>query len=182
MTTATEVLEGIFIADGVHSTFGFSVVHMGINSVRGSLDDVEATLTAGPEGLFLGGAAKVESISIREPAVFRAHILSADFFDAENHPDVTFRSTSVELRDDGAARVRGELTIAGTTRDISAQGAWRGPVEGPDARTRLAIELAMSFDRREFGFEWQMELPGGGEALGWVVGLDVHLELLQQAG
>jgi polyisoprenoid-binding protein YceI len=59
-------------------------------------------------------------------------------------------------------------------------GTWRGPVKGPDSRPRVAIELETSFDRREFGFEWQMELPGGGEALGWEVGLNVHLELVRQ--
>ena len=180
MTTATQTLEGTFTEDGVHSAFGFSVVHAGINTFRGSLDNAEATLTAGPDGLSLEGTAKVESISVREPAEFRAHVLSPEFFDAENHPEVTFRSTSVELGDDGAARVEGELTIAGTTREVSAKGTWRGPVRGPDSLPRIAIELEASFDRREFGFEWQMELPGGGEALGWEVGLHVHLELVQQ--
>jgi polyisoprenoid-binding protein YceI len=180
MSTETHALEGRFTADGVHSAFGFSVVHAGINTFRGSLDDVEATLTAGTDGLSLEGTAKVESISIREPAEFRAHVLSEAFFDADNHPTVRFKSTSLELGEDGAARVAGELTIAGTTREVSAGGTWRGPVKGPDSRPRVAIELETSFDRREFGIEWQMELPGGGEALAWEIGLDVHLELVQQ--
>jgi polyisoprenoid-binding protein YceI len=179
-STDTQVLDGRFTEDGIHSTFGFSVVHNGINTFRGSLDDVAATLTAGPDGLSLEGTAKVESISIREPAVFRANVLSEAFFDAENHPEVTFRSTSVELGDDGAARVDGELTIAGTTREVSAEGTWRGPVKGFDSLARVAIELETSFDRRAFGFAWQMDLPGGGEAVAWEVGLDVHLELVQQ--
>ena len=182
MTSQTQALEGRFTEDGVHSAFGFSVVlvHDGIKTFRGSLDDVEATLTARPDGLSLEGTAKVESISIREPAEFRAHVLSEEFFDAENHPEVTFRSTSAELGDDGAARVKGELTIAGTTREVSAEGTWRGPVKGPNSLAHVAIGLETSFDRREFGFEWQMELPGGGEALAWEVGLNVHLELVQQ--
>jgi polyisoprenoid-binding protein YceI len=168
MTTETPALEGRFTVDGVHSTFGFSVVHLGINTFRGSFDDVEATLTTGPDDLSLEGRAKVESISIREPAEFRAHVLSEELFDAEHHPEVTVRSTSVELGDDGAARVEGELTIAGTTREVSAEGTWRGPVKGPDSLARAAIELETSFDRREFGFEWQMELPGGGRpAAAW---------------
>jgi polyisoprenoid-binding protein YceI len=178
MTTDTRSLAGTFTEDGARSAFGFSVVYYfnGSKTFRGSLDDVEATLTALPDGLFLGGTAQVYSISIREPAELRAHVLSDDFFDADNHPEVTFRSTRVELADDGAARVEGDLTIAGTTREVSAQGTWRGP----DSLARVAIDLETSIDRRDFGFEWQMDVPGGGEALAWDVGLDVHLELVQQ--
>ena len=180
MTSETQTLEGRFTEDGVHSAFGFSVVYSGGSTFRGSLDDVEVTLSAGADGLSLEGTAKVESISIREPAQFRAHVLGKDFFDADNHPEVTFRSTSVELGDDGVARVEGELTISGTTREVSAEGAWRGPVKGPDSLAHVAIELETSFDRRDFGFEWQMDMLEGGDALTWEVGLDVHLDLVQQ--
>lgn len=181
MTTQMQALDGTFTQDGIHSSFGFSVVHNGITTFRGTLDEVEATLTAGPAGLSLEGAAKVTSISIREPEPFRTHILSGEFFDAENHPEVTFRSTSVALGDDRTARVTGALTIAGTTREVSAEGVWRGPVKGFDARPRVAIELETSFDRRDFGFAWQMELPGGELALSWEVDLDVRLALVRQA-
>jgi polyisoprenoid-binding protein YceI len=178
MTTETRPLEGTFTQDGARSGFGFSVVYFfqGSKTFRGSLDDVEATLTAGPDGLFLGGTAQVESISIQEPVELRAHVLSDDFFDADNHPEVTFRSTSVELREDGAARVEGELTIAGMTREVSGTGTW----SGPDAVGRVVIELATSIDRRDFGFEWQMDVPGGGLALAWQVDLDIHVELVRQ--
>ena len=178
MITDTQSLARTFTEDGARSAFGFSVVYSfnGSKTFRGSLDDVEATLTTGPDGIFLGGTAQVISISIREPAELRAHVLSDDFFDADHHPEVTFRSTSVELADDGAARVEGDLTIAGTTREVSANGTWGGP----DALARVAIDLETSIDRRDFGFEWQMDVPGGGQALAWEVGLDVHLELVQQ--
>src|SRR5919107_5048417 len=111
MSSTTQALDGRFTDDGVNSTFGFSIVRNGNDTFRGSLDDVAATLTAGPDGLALEGTAKVESISIREPAEFRAHVLSEEFFDAGNHPEVTFRSTSVDLAEEGTARVAGDLTI-----------------------------------------------------------------------
>ena len=174
MTTETQALDGRFTADGAHSAFEFSIVRNGDDAFRGSLDDVEATLTAGSDGLSLQGTARVESISIREPAVFRAHVLGEEFFDADNYPELTFRSTSVELADDGAARVEGELTIAGANRRVSAAGTWRR------TPARIAIDLETSVDRREFGLDWQMELPGGGNALAWEVGLDVHLELVRR--
>src|SRR3954465_11218477 len=96
-TTATQALPGTFKADPVHSSFGFAVKHMGVQTFRGTLDDVQATLTDG----VLEGRAKVESISIRQPEDFRNHVLSAEFFAADKHPEVTFRSSDVQLNDDG---------------------------------------------------------------------------------
>ena len=179
MTTATQSLSGTYQADPVHSSFGFGVVYSGTGKFRGTLDDVSATLTAGDDGLSLEGAARVESISIQEPAPFRAHVLGAEFFDADNHPEVTFRSTKVELSEDGTARLAGELTIAGNTRPIAAAGTWVEPVPAAGGGLRAGIEVATVIDRRDFGFEWQMELPNGGDALGYDVTLEVNLALFQ---
>jgi polyisoprenoid-binding protein YceI len=182
MTTtadAVKTFEGTYATDPIHSVFGFSVLHNGISAFRGTLDDVNATLTADDGEVSLEGAAKVESISIREPEQFRAHVLGEEFFDAANHPEVRFRSTSVELGDDGSASVEGELTIAGTTRAVSAAGSYTGPIDGPDGNQRGALELEAKFDRREYGFEWNMELPGGGNVLDWDVTLEIHLELVR---
>ena len=179
-TTATHELQGTYAADGVHSVFGFSVLHNGISAFKGTMNDVTAELRAG-EGLELEGAAKVESISIVEPEQLRAHVLSEEFFDAANHPEVSFRSQDVELSEDGRVRVEGELTIKGITKDITATGTYRGPVIGPDENQRAAFELAATFDRRDYGFDWQMELPGGGNALDWDITLNVHLELVKES-
>src|SRR3954453_15188936 len=99
MSTATLPLSGTFKADPIHSSFGFAVKHMGVQTFRGTFSDVEATLADGG----LTGAAKVESIPIRQPEDFRAPVLSDEFFAAETHPEVTFRSTAIELADDGTA-------------------------------------------------------------------------------
>ena len=96
MATATK-LSGTYTADPVHSSFAFSVRYQGVSLFKGSLDEVDAKLINGT----LEGSAKVESISIRTPEQFRAHVLSADFFDAENHPQVKFVSDDVQLNDDG---------------------------------------------------------------------------------
>ncbi|MEA2363371.1 MAG: hypothetical protein QOD71_2516 [Thermoleophilaceae bacterium] len=179
MTTAVQPFAGTFQADPVHSSFGFAVRYAGAGKFRGTLDDVSASLTAGDDGLVLEGAARVESISVKDPAQFRAHVLGADFFDAENHPEVTFRSSSIELGEDGTARLDGELTIAGTTRPVAIAGTWTEPVAAAGGGVRAGLELATVIDRRDFGFEWQMELPGGGDALGYDVTLDVDLALFQ---
>src|SRR5829696_8733008 len=97
MTTAVQPFTGSYAADPIHSSFGFAVEYSGRGKFRGRLGDVTATLTAGDEGLALEGTARVESISIHNPPQFRAHVLGPDFFDSENHPEVTFSSSSIEL-------------------------------------------------------------------------------------
>ena len=176
MTTAVEPFTGTYNADPVHSSFGFAVRYSGLSDYRGTLSDVRATLSRGEAGLELEGQAQVESISIQNPPQFRAHVLGPEFFDAANHPTVGFRSTSVELVDDGSARVEGELSIAGTTRPVVATGSWfeQRPVPGGE---KAGLELEAHFDRREFGMDWQMELPGGGIALDYDVTLHVNLPL-----
>jgi polyisoprenoid-binding protein YceI len=175
-TSTVHPLAGTYQADPIHSSFGFSVRHSGLGEYRGSISDVSATLRAGDSGLSLEGAARVESISITKPAEFRARVLGADFFDADEHPEVAFRSTRVELADDGAATVEGELTIKGITRPVTAAGSYAGP-----HGNALALALETSFDRREFGFDWQAELPGGIQMLDWEVKLDIQLRLAAES-
>jgi polyisoprenoid-binding protein YceI len=179
-TTATRPFEGTYTADDVHSSFGFGVKHMGVSTFRGTLSDVDATLTAEDGELSLVGAARPESISIVKPEQFRAHVLGPEFFDIENHPEIGFRSTSIELGEDGSARIEGELTIKGITRPIVATGTYRAPEAGPMGPVG-AFELEAKFDRREFEFNWNMEIPSGGVALDYEVTLQVHVELLQPA-
>jgi polyisoprenoid-binding protein YceI len=180
MTTAVQPFTGTFHADPVHSSFGFAVEYSGTGKFRGTLDDVAATLTAGEDGLSLDGSAQVESISIRQPEMFRAHVLGPEFFDADNHPEVGFKSTKVELSEDGTARIDGELTVAGTTRPVAAAGTWSEPVPAAGGGLRAGLEVATVIDRRDFGFEWQMQLPNGGDALAYDVTLEVNLLLIQR--
>lgn len=178
MTTAVQPFSGAYAADPVHSSFGFAVAYAGAGKFRGTLDDVRAELAAGEDGLTLQGAARAESISIQDPPQFRAHVLGPDFFDADNHPAVEFRSNRIDLAGDGFARLEGELTIAGTTRPVVATGTWSEPLATAHGQ-RAALQLEAVVDRRDFGFDWQMQLPGGGDALAYDVTLEVSLALIQ---
>jgi polyisoprenoid-binding protein YceI len=176
MTTAT-TLSGNYVADPVHSSFAFSVRYQGVSLFKGSLDEVDAKLVDGR----LEGAAKVESISIRTPEQFRAHVLSAEFFDAENHPEVKFTSQEIELADDGTAKVDGELTIKGITRPVAATGSWIAPDADAFGNTRGHLNLEAVVDRTEFDMNWNAPLPSGGKALANEVTLTVELSLVEQA-
>ena len=176
-TVAAQPFSGTYRADPVHSSFSFAVRHSGVYRYRGSLSDVWASLHADGAATTLEGSARVDSISIVEPPEFRAHVLGPDFFDAERHPEITFRSTAVRLAGDGRAEVDGELHIRGVTRPVAATGRYEAPRPGAFGGEVAGLQLQTSFDRREFGFEWQMELPGGGDTLGWDVEFDIELRL-----
>jgi polyisoprenoid-binding protein YceI len=176
-TTAPARIAGAYTADPVHSSFAFAVRYMGVSTFRGTLDDVSASVTAGSDGVSLDGAAQVESISIRAPQQFRDHVLSADLFDAAGHPQVRFRSTSVELSDDGRAAVDGELTIRGTTLPVHAEGRWAPETEALGGR-KAGLTLTATIDRTAYGLGWNADLPGGGKALADDVTLTVELALV----
>jgi polyisoprenoid-binding protein YceI len=177
MSTATSPLSGTYNADPVHSSFGFAVKYQGVSLYRGSLDEAQATFADGK----LQGSAKVESISIKSPEQFRAHVLSPEFFDVENHPEVTFTSEDVDLADDGTAKIRGELTIKGVTKPFEATGTWTAPDADAFGNSRGHLNLEAVIDRTEFDMNWNMALPSGGNVLANDVTLTVELSLVEQA-
>jgi polyisoprenoid-binding protein YceI len=179
LSVALQPFSGTYRAQPVPSTFAFAVRHSGVFWYRGSLSDVAATLRSDGDALALDGSARVESISVVEPSAMRASVLGPEFFDAERHPEITFRSTAVRLANDGQAEVEGELTIRGVTRPVTARGQYAPP--RPSSFGDIAgLQLQTRVDRREFGFEWQMELPGGGDAVSWDVEVDIDLLLTRE--
>jgi polyisoprenoid-binding protein YceI len=176
MSTVT-TLPGTYVADPIHSSFGFAVRYQGVSIFRGTLGDVSASLADGR----LEGAADVESISIRTPEQFRAHVLSEEFFDAANHPQVTFVSTDVDLREDGTAVVAGELTIKGITNPVTATGTWIAPAADAFGNTRAHLNLEAVIDRTQWDMNWNLPLPSGGKALANEVTLTVDISLTEQA-
>ncbi len=176
---AIQPFVGVYRAQPIPSTFAFGVRHSGVFWFRGSFSDVIATVHGDLDDLALDGSARVESISVVEPGALREHLLSPDFLDAQSHPEIGFRSTDMRLCEDGRAEVDGVLTLRGISRPVCAVGQYAAPRHSPIGEI-AGIELHASFDRREFGFNWQMELPGGGDALGWDVDVDIDLLLIRE--
>src|SRR3954465_5603122 len=178
MSTTATPLAGTYAADPIHSSFGFAVRYQGVSLFRGTLSDVSATLADGR----LEGTAQVESISIRTPEQFRAHVLSDEFFDAANHPQVTFVSSDLDLREDGTAEVKGDLTIKGITNPVTATGTWTAPATDAFGNTRGHLNPEAVIGRTQFNMNWNMPLPAGGNALANEVTLSVDLSLTEQQG
>jgi polyisoprenoid-binding protein YceI len=180
MATALQPFAGTYELDGDHSTVQFGIRHQQISTFRASFDGAEARLTAENGTIALAGEARVESVSIAGTREFREHVVrGADFFDADRHPVISFRSTSVELGEDGTAEVSGELTIRGATHRITARGSFEPPREDPFGNCRAGLELQAEIDRRTWDMNWQMPLPDGSDALGWDVEIGAQLELVK---
>jgi polyisoprenoid-binding protein YceI len=175
-TTTSPLLHGTYAADPVHSSFGFAVRYQGVSVYRGTFTDVTATLSDSR----LEGAAKVESISIVAPEQFRAHVLGPEFFDAQDHPEIRFVSTSLDLRDDGSAVVEGELTMKGITHPVTATGTWTAPQADAFGNTRGHLHLETDVDRTKWEMNWNAPLPSGGNALANEVTITVDVSLTEQ--
>lgn len=173
--TETQIPEGTYSVDRLHSNANFEVEHAGVSVFRGGFKPIDGRLTSGAEGLRLEGGVSVESISIDDENL-RPHLLSPDFFDVERNPEVRFASTEITGAPD-ELKVAGELSMAGVSLPVEATGRLRGPITGPAGQPVLALALETAIDRTAFGMVWQMELPDGGVALANEVKLVVELEL-----
>ena len=172
-TVIQQIPSGTYLLDPVHSTFGFCIKHNGISTFRGQFEQVDARLENG----VLFGTAQVESIKTAIPDL-KGHLLSPDFFNAAETPTVEFRSSDIRLGEDGSAEVDGELTIRGVTKPVTARGTFASGSNLVGSAV-VGFDLEATVDRREYGLNWQAELPKGGEVLAWDVTLQVHLELIK---
>jgi polyisoprenoid-binding protein YceI len=164
---------GTWTLDPVHSKAAFAVRHSGIATFRGHFTDVTAQLADG----VLSGAVKVDSIEVPMDQL-KGHLLAPDFFDAEQHPEITFRASDIQ-QDGERATISGELSIKGVTKELSATGTVTGPAVYLDGNERIAVTLETVINRHDFGVSWNADLPGGGKALGDDVTITVDLELVK---
>jgi polyisoprenoid-binding protein YceI len=168
---------GSWQTDPVHSHVGFAVRHV-VGTFRGDFGQFEATLSDAEGQPHLSGRVPVESVRVDEENLY-GHLLSPEFFDKERAPEISFESTGISREDEQIA-VEGDLTVKGITRRVTARGEIAGPAPGPADSERLGLDLEAKVDRHDYGLDWNMDLPGGGKALGDEVTLQVHLELVKE--
>lgn len=173
-----QIPTGTYAVDPVHSSIGFAVVHNGVSTFRSGFGTYEARLSGG-ENPQLKGSVDVASIQIDEPQL-KGHLLAPDFFDAERYPQLRFESSALEVGEDGAVTIRGELEIRGEKREIETSGRFVQLGADLAGTARVGFSFETSVDRRGFGLDWQAELPSGGEVLDYEVGIAVELELVEE--
>jgi polyisoprenoid-binding protein YceI len=182
MTTETikqqEIPAGTWVVDPVHSSIGFAVAHNGVTTFRSGFERYDARLTGG-ESARLEGTVEVESIEIDEE-MLKGHLLSPEFFDTQRFPQLRFASSELSVGEDGALRVRGELEIHGEKREVEAGGRFAHLGGDLAGKERVGLSLEATVDRRNFGLEWQAQLPSGGDVLDYAVTINVELELVAE--
>ena len=160
--------------DPDHTTLEFRVRHAGVAKVRGVFRRFEGSLVVGDDGV-ARASGSVDAGSLDTGVGARDdHLRSADFFDVEHHPTLTFASTRIEV-DGEDVRIAGDLTIRGVTQPIELQGEIVGTGVDDDGNERVGLELDGRLDRRDYGLTWNTPLAGGGVLVGHRV--DLHLDV-----
>lgn len=171
----TTIPAGKWAIDPAHSQVGFTIRHLAISKVKGQFEDVSGEIVS--DGTLEGTTvtAEIQVASINTKVKDRdAHLLSADFFDAETYPTITFVSTSLTPNGDDFT-LEGNLTLHGVTKPISIAVEFGGVAGDLYGRTIAAAEGTATVVREDFGLQYNATLETGGLLLGPDVA--VHLEI-----
>lgn len=171
--------------DPSHSSVEFAVKHMMFTTVRGRFKDVKGTIEVdeqNPDQSIVN--VEIAAASIDTGAADRdAHLRSADFLDVENHPTLTFRSKRVEgaMKKEGDTfRVVGDLTIRGTTMEVTLESQYEGTGKDPWGGTRAGARATARIDRRDWGLKWNQALETGGILVANEVRIEVEVQAVKQ--
>jgi polyisoprenoid-binding protein YceI len=167
--TATIVPVGRWNVDPAHSSIEFGIRHLMITTVRGRFREFDGFFEADESGR-VHAEAHIKAASIDTGEETRdQHLRSADFFDVENHPEITFVSDDVRAEGEGRFRVIGRLTIRGITREQDLEATVTGLNTDPWGNERVGIALSGELRPTDFGVDWNQALEGGGRLLGETV-------------
>jgi polyisoprenoid-binding protein YceI len=181
-TLATPRTTTTWSIDPVHSVAEFKVKHMMISNVKGQFAKVSGTLTLDESNLAdsrVEASIEAASIETRDPQR-DAHLKSADFFDIEKFPTLSFESTRISLVREGALAVEGNLTIRGVTHKVlfSVEGP-TPPAKDPWGNTRVALSATTRINRKDFGLTWNAALETGGILVGDDVTITLDVQFVK---
>ncbi|HEX8139795.1 MAG TPA: YceI family protein [Pyrinomonadaceae bacterium] len=174
---------GEYKIDPAHSLIGFAVRHLEINWVEGRFKDFAGTIRFDDKDITKSSvefSAKVASIDTEVEARDK-HLRSADFFEAEKYPEMTFKSTRVERKGKDGYVLHGDLTIKGVTKAVALPFTITGAVKDPWGNTRFGVEAQTRINRRDFQINYGNTFAGGGLDVGNEVTITLRLEAVQPA-
>jgi polyisoprenoid-binding protein YceI len=179
--TTSLIPTGTWTVDAIHSTVGFAVKHMGIANVRGEFTEFEGTLEVGEDLASSSARGIVRAASISTGEEQRdEHLRSADFFDVEEFPEVTFESTVVEAIDDESTSVVGNLTMHGVTRAIKLKAVVQGTDIDPSGNERAGVEVVGVLRRSDFDMKFNQALGSGNVLVGDKVNMSLDISAVRR--
>lgn len=176
---AVKIETGTYGIDPVHSHVGFEVKHLGISTFRGNFGGFEGNITVGEGGIeAIEGSIEVSSVNVPEEQLI-GHLLSPDFFDAENHPKGTFVSTAVSQIDGATYEVTGDLTLRGSTNPVTLAVEVEGAGTGPTGDSVLSLKADGEVNRNDYGISWGATLESGAAVVAEKVRLVLTVEAVK---
>jgi polyisoprenoid-binding protein YceI len=170
---------GVWSIDAGRSSVTFAVRHV-LATLHGCFSEFEGTLEVAPNGVAKGfGTVNAASIDTGEPTRDERLRRSADFFDIERCPTITFASTRIDHLNSGRFLVVGDLTMRGVTRELELHARAHGPARDAGGNQSIALELRGELSRREFGLTWNQALETGGMLVGDRVKIALDLSGVQ---
>ncbi len=168
--------------DPAHTTVGFSIAHLVINTVHGRFRDVAGSITLDPQksNTIVAASATIQTKSIDTGIARRDdHLRSADFFDAEKYPTMTFTSKRVEVQN-GQQILVGDFVMHGVTNPVTLQVAIKGPIKDPmGGGSRIGVQATGTLNRTDYGLKWNRALEAGGVMVGEEVALAIDAEAVK---
>lgn len=183
METATKA-KTTWTIDPSHSEIGFKVKHLMISNVRGHFNDFEGSITSDGNDF---SKAEVE-VSIKSASIDTrdekrdGHLRAEDFFDADNHPTITFSGKSVEGNSHkGAFTLQGDLTIKGVSKPVTLEAKFEGLMSDPWGNEKAVFQIEGKIQRKEWGLNWNAALEAGGVLVSDEVWINCEVQLARQA-
>ncbi len=172
---------GTWSADPSHSTVGFAVKHLGIATVRGNFAKFDGTLEIGEDLASARAYGTAEAASVDTGDDGRdTHLRSADFFDAEQHPEIAFTSKAITATGDETFEITGEMTIRGVTRDLALHAEITGTEEDPWGNERVGLEVTGQLNRGDYGMTFNQALGSGNMLVSDKVKLALDISAVKQ--
>lgn len=168
--------------DPTHSTVGFKVKHMMFTNVSGKFENYEANIVTEGDDFTKSNiefSADINSIDTRN-ADRDNHLKSADFFDVENHPKMTFKASSFTKVDDENYEIAGDLSMRGVTKFVKLPAEFSGLMTDPWGNTKAGLNISGKVNRKDWGLNWNSALETGGVLVSEDVKLDIELQLIKQ--
>lgn len=164
--------------DGSHSLAEFSVKHMMVSTVKGRFQTVTGNITwdeTNPANSSVEAVIDATSITTHDEKR-DAHLASADFFETEKYPTITFKSTKVEAKTAENFKVSGELTMHGVTREVTLEVEYNGSGKNPWGMTVAGFTAKTSLLRKDYGLNWNVALETGGMLVSDKINITLEIE------
>ncbi len=173
---------GVFDLDVAHSEVGFSVRHLMVSKTRGRFGTFSGTVVVAEDPYQSTVEVTIDPTSISTGDPKRdEHLRSADFFDVEAHPEITFRSTRVADHHGDRFRLEGDLTVHGVTRPVVLEAVLEGIATSPWGTQAVGFSASTEIDREAFGLTWNQSLETGGVLVGKTVKVEIEAEINRRA-